>query len=117
MKAAFGTKSRLTPAIHQHDLQPLAVPAERTGSWVFPAEIIGSSAWLSSLWERRARLSSMKVTLAWGMKDIAFRERELKRWAAQFPQARVRRFDDVGHDVSEEVPAELAAEVVRLTAE
>ena len=117
MKAAFGTKSRLTPAIHQHDLQPLAVPAERTGSWVFPAEIIGSSAWLSSLWERRARLSSMKVTLAWGMKDIAFRERELKRWAAQFPHARVRRFDDVGHDVSEEVPAELAAEVVRLTAE
>ena len=47
----------------------------------------------------------MKVTPAWGMKDNAFRERELKR------------FDDVGHDVSEEVPAELAAEVVRLTAE
>ena len=69
------------------------------------SEYIGSSAWLSSLSERRARLSSMKVTPAWGMKDNAFRERELKR------------FDDVGHDVSEEVPAELAAEVVRLTAD
>lgn len=46
------------------------------------------------------------------MKDIAFRDKELKRWEATFPQAQSVRLSSVGHYVQEEAPAELAASVV-----
>lgn len=50
------------------------------------------------------RCSSLPL-LAWGMKDIAFREKELKRWMELFPAARVIRYEDAGHFLSEEKPA------------
>jgi haloalkane dehalogenase len=64
------------------------------------------------LWSQRAVLADKDVVIAWGMKDIAFREKELNRWVSAFPRARVLRFPDVGHYVSEEVPQEVAAAIV-----
>ncbi|MGB8295516.1 MAG: alpha/beta fold hydrolase [Polyangia bacterium] len=46
LRATFGDKTRLTPEIHRHYLMPLEIPQERKGCWVFPREIIGSTAWL-----------------------------------------------------------------------
>jgi len=43
------------------------------------------------------------------MKDIAFREHELKRWQQLFPAAEVTRFADAGHYVQEERGEEIAA--------
>jgi len=107
VRSAFGDKQKLTPAIHAHYLMPLSTPEERKGSWVFPREIIGSSDWLESLWEKRDLLSEKNILIAWGMKDIAFRERELKTWTAAFPRATVITFAGVGHFVPEERPDEL----------
>ena len=104
VKAAFGDKSRLTPEIHEHYLQPLAIPEDRTGCWTFPREIIGSSDWLATLWNRMGMLQHVRVTLAWGMKDVAFRARELNRWLEAFPRATVVRLEDTGHFVTEEHP-------------
>jgi haloalkane dehalogenase len=89
----------------------LAEPRERKGCWVFPGAIIGSSAWLSSLWEQRSALFGKNILLAWGMRDIAFREKELNQWISAFPHARVVRFSDAGHFVAEEKPVELAREM------
>jgi len=50
--------------------------------------------------------------IVWGMKDIAFREKELTRWERTFPEARSIHLSSVGHYVQEEAPAELAAAVV-----
>ena len=50
--------------------------------------------------------------MAWGMKDIAFREKELKRWEGAFSKARTVRLSSVGHFVQEEAPDELGAAVV-----
>ena len=47
-----------------------------------------------------------------GLKDIAFREKELKRWEGAFPTARTARLSSVGHFVQEEAPDELGAAVV-----
>jgi haloalkane dehalogenase len=107
----FGDKRRLTPEIHRHYLMPLATPDERKGCWVFPGQITGSSAWLQSLWERRDRLQEKKILIAWGMKDIGFRKKELDRWITVFPHARVARFEDAGHFVPEEKPDELIREM------
>jgi haloalkane dehalogenase len=111
VKVAYGDKRKLTPAIHRHYTTPLGQPAERKGSWVFPREIIGSSQWLESLWAQREALNDKIKLLAWGMKDIAFREKELNYWAKHFPAARVVRYADAGHYLSEEKPAELIREL------
>ncbi len=114
MRSMFGTKSRLTPEIHLHYLAPLTSPEDRKGCWVFPGQITGSSDWLQTLWEKRSVLQDMHVLIAWGMKDIAFRNKELDTWTKAFPKARVARYEDTGHFVSEERPAELVAEIRNL---
>jgi pimeloyl-ACP methyl ester carboxylesterase len=111
VRSVFGDKRRLTKEIHRHYLMPLSTPDERKGSWVFPGQIIGSSAWLQSLWDQRGRLAEKNILIAWGMKDIGFREKELDRWINAFPRAKVVRFEDAGHFVSEEKPDELIKEM------
>jgi haloalkane dehalogenase len=114
MPSMFGEKSRLSPEIHRHYLEPLALPEERKGCWVFPGQIIGSSDWLQALWDQRTVLQDKEILIAWGMRDIAFREKELDTWVRAFPRARVIRFGDCGHFVSEEKPAELMDEIRKL---
>jgi haloalkane dehalogenase len=111
VRAAFGDKSKLTEEIHRHYLSPLAVPEERKGCWTFPRQIIAASGWLDTLWERVDVLKTKSILFAWGMKDIAFREKELKRWISMFPEAKVVRFPNTGHFVTEENPAELSEEI------
>jgi haloalkane dehalogenase len=102
MKVATGDRSKLSGAVHQHYVQPLATPAERKGCWVLPKEIIGSTGWLRRLWEQREKIAGKPVLILWGMKDIAFREKELQTWQETFPDAKVHRLEGVGHFVQEE---------------
>jgi pimeloyl-ACP methyl ester carboxylesterase len=111
MPSMFGTKSLLTPAIHRHYIAPLARPEERKGCWVFPGQITRSSEWLQTLWELRGVLQDKHMLIAWGMKDIAFRKKELATWMRAFPGARVVRYEDAGHFVSEEKPTGLVTEI------
>jgi haloalkane dehalogenase len=117
LKRFYGVRSRLTPEIHTQFLGPLGEPADRKGCMTFPGQIIGSSDWLTGLWDRRQNLSGKPMLLAWGMKDIAFREKELRRWSATFPEARVIRFEDAGHFVAEEKPDQLAQAITELIAD
>ncbi len=114
VRAAFGDKRKLTKEIHSHYLSPLADPKDRKGSWVFPKEIIGSSDWLQTLWDRHDVLNDKNVLIAWGMKDIAFREKELNRWIGAFPNSKVVRYPDAGHYVAEIRPDDLSQEIRRL---
>ncbi|MFO8063114.1 MAG: alpha/beta fold hydrolase [Spirochaetota bacterium] len=109
--AVFGDKTLLTREVHRHITAPLDTPEKRRGTWVFPREIVGSSAWLADLWSRCSALSGKVALIAWGMKDIGFREKELRRWSESFPGARVVRFTEVGHFVAEEAPTALAEEI------
>ena len=77
VKRSYGDRARLTPEIHRHYLAPLSTPDERLASWVFPRQIIKSSDWLSGLWERRSALATKRILLAWGIRDIAFRQQVL----------------------------------------
>jgi haloalkane dehalogenase len=51
------------------------------------------------------------------MKDIAFREKELKKWTELFPQAKVVKYPNVGHFVAEEDPDKLIHEMLDLLKE
>lgn len=105
---AYGERSKLTPQIHKHYLEPLSKPEERKGNWIFPKQIMASSAWLDSLWNQRHVLNEKIALIAWGLKDIAFRARELNIWMKAFPEARVLCFEKAGHFLLEENPSELA---------
>jgi haloalkane dehalogenase len=109
--ATYGDKGKLTPEVHRHYLEPFENKNERKGNWVFPWQITASSNWLESLWKQRNKLQDKNILIAWGMKDIAFREKELKRWKAAFPQARVITYPEVGHFVIEEEPQKIAREM------
>jgi haloalkane dehalogenase len=112
MRQAFGDKRKLTVAAHEHYLRALADPEDRTGCLVFPKQIIGSTPWLAQLWDNMSRLNGIPTLIVWGMKDIAFREKELIRWERTFPEARSIRLSSAGHFVQEEAPEELAEAVV-----
>lgn len=101
-RAVYGDKSRLTPDIHRQILSPLAKSEERKGTWVFPGQIVGSTEWLRDLWAQRELMYDKVKLLVWGMKDIAFREKELNRWAIAYPEARIVRLSDTGHFVADE---------------
>lgn len=117
MRQWFGDRTKLTPHIHQHYLQPLARPEHRTGCMLFPKEILGATAWLNHLWTQRSRLQHLPALIVWGMKDIAFRRQELARWESLFPQAEVIRIASAGHFVQEEAPQVLNAAVVLFMAQ
>jgi len=111
LRQLFGDKHKLSDTAHEHYLLPLAAPEDRTGCLVFPKQITGSTPWLSRLWENISTLKGKPTLFVWGMKDIAFREKELKRWERTFPEARSLRLPSVGHFVQEEAPDELAEAV------
>jgi haloalkane dehalogenase len=107
MPQSYGDRSRLTEQIHRHYLEPLEVEEERKGCWVLPGQILGATGWLGALWARRELLAMKPKLIVWGMKDIAFREKELNTWSSAFPDAEVIRLEGVGHYVQEEAVDEL----------
>ena len=113
MKRSYGDRRRLTPEIHEHYLRALGTPGERVGCATLPGQILGATSWLGGLWARRAALADKPALIVWGMKDIAFREKELNRWIEALPQAEVVRLSAVGHYLQDEAPDEVNAAVRR----
>ncbi|MCB9450878.1 MAG: alpha/beta fold hydrolase [Anaerolineaceae bacterium] len=109
---AYGDRAKLTPEILRHYRAPLPTGDSRKGSWIFPREIIGSSDWLASLWAKHENITDKPTLLAWGMKDIAFREDILNRWQEYIPHAQVKRFEDAGHYVQDEAGEALVPLIV-----
>jgi haloalkane dehalogenase len=105
---AMGDRSKLTPAIHAHYLKPWRTPAERHSTWVLARELIGSSRWYDTLWQRRAALQNIPALILWGMKDMAFRAQELEKLKTVFNHPSVVTFNEIGHFVAEELGTELA---------
>lgn len=108
MRYAFGNRARLTPRIHDHYLKPFPDAASRAATWAYARALLGGSAWYERLWQRRERLREMPALIIWGMKDRAFREKELTRLASVFADPEVLRLPDVGHFPPEEAPDRLA---------
>lgn len=106
--AAYGVKAKLTPTIQKHLLMPFTDKQTRKGMATFPGSIIKQTAWLTQIWSQRQALQAKPLLIAWGMKDIAFRQKELQQWKEAFTHADVHTFADAGHFPQEEYPHEIA---------
>ena len=117
LRGAFGDKSKLSRGAHEHYLRPLPTAEDRKGCYVFPKQIVAATPWLDELSRRLPTLAGKPKLIVWGMKDIAFRPKELARWERTFPDARIVRLPTVGHFVQEEAPDALGEAVVPFLAE
>lgn len=104
---ACANKAALDRGARSHYVRPLDRPYERQGCLALPKEILDSSDWLEQIWHRHRILRGKPKLLIWGMKDIAFREKELRRWQEAFPEAGVIRLPRVGHFPQEEAPEQV----------
>ena len=60
----------------------------------------------SSLYERAA-FTKKPALILWGLKDIAFRKKEMERWKAEMLDFQAHEFKDCGHFLAEEAPDEI----------
>jgi haloalkane dehalogenase len=116
MPRLFGDRSKLTAAAHEQYVRALPTPEDREGCLVLPKQIVAAAPWLAEVWAGVPALQDKPALIAWGMKDIAFRKKELRRWEDAFPHAWKLHLSGVGHFVQEEAPAELAEAVGRFLA-
>jgi haloalkane dehalogenase len=84
LRHAIADKRRYTRDVERHYLAPL----DGHATWVYAREVLASSAWYDSLWQRRARIAGIPALLVWGMKDPAFGA-YLGRWRGVFERAEV----------------------------
>jgi len=106
-KAAYGPKKKIPEEVRKHYYMPHEEKTARVGTWVFPREIIGSTAWLQVLWAQRDRVKHIPTAIVWGDSDIAFKEGELKVWTDLMENHTLNVLNKIGHYPPEEAPEEV----------
>lgn len=106
---AVGDRSMLTPEIKEHYRNAQPDPEARRASAALPGHIVGARDWLDSIWKEHARFADKPVLILWGLKDMAFRRKELDRWASAMWDYERREFEHCGHFLAEEAPAEVVS--------
>ena len=102
MPRAVDDRSVLTPGIMAHYRRAQPSPAARAASAALPGYIVGESDWLRSIWQDRAAFADKPALILWGLKDIAFRRKELERWKSALRDVEIHEFEDCGHFLAEE---------------
>ena len=104
MPRAVGDRSILTPEIMAHYRNAQPSPDARAAMAAFPGHIVGAGDWLRSIWDDRAAFADKQALLLWGLRDIAFRRKELERWTSALSDFELHEFADCGHFLAEEAP-------------
>jgi haloalkane dehalogenase len=107
LKMVYADKTKLTPALHQHYLKVFPDHESRHALLAYARSFTDSSRWFNSLWQARERIKETPALILWGMKDTAFREKELKRLESVFTHATTVRLEQVGHFVQDEAGEEI----------
>ena len=90
-----------------HYRRAMPTPDARSASAALPGYIVGASDWLHSIWSERAAFAHKPTLILWGLKDIAFRTKELERWKSEFSDVESYELGDCGHFSAEEAPEKL----------
>lgn len=104
-RVGYGPKNKMPSVVGKHYSRPHAEKSARVGTWIFPREIIGSTAWLETLWAQRDKIKHLPTAIVWGDSDIAFKAGELKVWISLMENHTLTVLNKIGHFPPEEAPA------------
>jgi haloalkane dehalogenase len=90
---------------------PFPTPASRRPTAVFPREILASRPFLADVEGLLPRLRDRPALIVWPTGDVAFRDRERRRWEQLFPNHRTVSLDGAGHYIQEDAADEIVAAV------
>ncbi len=113
---AVGDPGILTPEVMDHYRYAQPDWGARAACAALPGHIIRASDWLGSIWNDRAAFAEKPALVLWGLKDIAFRAKELEKWKSSLANVEVREFEDCGHFLAEEAPERILPELRELLA-
>ena len=106
---AVGRKEVLTPQVMEHYRNSQSTPEARSASAALPGAIVGETEWLNAIWGDRKTFTQLPAVILWGLKDIAFRKKELERWRSGLTNSELHEFEDCGHFLAEESPEQVLA--------
>lgn len=104
---AVGRKEVLTPQVMEHYRNAQPTPYARRASAALPGAIVGETGWLGAIWGERKTSTQLPAVILWGLKDIAFRKKEMERWGAELANFELHEFEDCGHFLAEENPEQV----------
>ncbi len=90
---------------------PFPSPESRRPVHVFPREILASRPFLAEVERGLARLRDRPALIVWPTKDVAFRERERKRWEQGFPNHQTVIFEGAGHYIQEDAAEDIVGAI------
>lgn len=94
-----------------HYRNALDSAARRQASAVFPREITASRLFLADVEAGLADLAALPTLIIWGNADIAFGDRERRRWEAIFPDHQTVIVEGAGHFVQSDAPDQFASAI------
>jgi haloalkane dehalogenase len=95
---------------------PFPTPTSRHPIHAFPREILASRPFLAEVERGLPALRDRRALIVWPTRDIAFKERERRRWEAVFPDHRTVILEGAGHYIQEDAPEEIIAAIGDWTA-
>lgn len=111
MPLGAGNRAAFTGEVMAHYTRVQGDEAARAASAAFPGYIIGAGDWLADIWNHRAAFADKPALLLWGLRDPAFRRKQLQVWQSALANVTVRELPDCGHFVAEEAPETVSAEI------
>jgi haloalkane dehalogenase len=109
-------RRKLPDAVMDAYRGPFPTPASRVPVAVLPREILRSRTFLGEVERRLQVLRDRPALLVWPTADVAFRQRERRRWEELFPDHRTVLIEGAGHYVQEDAPEEIVAAIRDWTA-
>jgi haloalkane dehalogenase len=107
---------RLSPEVMDAYRGPFPTPESRVPIWIFPREILRSRPFLAEVERGLSALRERRTQIVWPTKDVAFKERERRRWQALFPDHRTVLLEGAGHYIQEDAPEEIIGAIRDWTA-
>jgi haloalkane dehalogenase len=107
-----GVRRRTLPdAVMNAYRGPFPTPASRRPIAVMPGQILASRPFLAQIEGRLDLLRDRPELIVWPTKDVAFGERERRRWEQVFPDHRTVLLHGAGHYIQEDAPEEIVTAI------
>ena len=90
---------------------PFPTPASRRPMAVMPQQILGSRPFLAEIEAGLPRLRDRPALIVWPTKDVAFGDRERRRWEEIFPDHRTVALEGAGHYIQEDAAPEIVSAI------